>query len=92
MWKLCEKMQTKWNKYCKWKICTQWKMYTLWVLCYCVSRILYKSNLNGELSREVAQEKWVDGDENSYILFTSGSTGKPKGVEISTYNLDSFIN
>lgn len=51
-----------------------------------------ESNLNGELSREVAQEKWVDGDENSYILFTSGSTGKPKGVEISTYNLDSFIN
>lgn len=49
-------------------------------------------NLDGELSKEVPREKWVDGDEDSYILFTSGSTGKPKGVEISTYNLDSFIN
>lgn len=45
----------------------------------------------GPLSNEVASENWVEGDENSYILFTSGSTGKPKGVQISAYNLDSFM-
>lgn len=39
----------------------------------------------------IDRKMWVDGDENSYILFTSGSTGKPKGVQISTYNLDSFV-
>ncbi|MEG0249438.1 MAG: D-alanine--poly(phosphoribitol) ligase subunit DltA [Peptostreptococcus sp.] len=49
-------------------------------------------NLDGELSKEVPEDMWVDRDEDSYILFTSGSTGKPKGVEISTYNLDSFIS
>ena len=48
-------------------------------------------NLSSELAKEVPEENWVKGDEDSYILFTSGSTGKPKGVEISTYNLDSFI-
>jgi len=46
---------------------------------------------SGELAVPVDRENWVDGDENSYILFTSGSTGKPKGVQISTYNLNSFI-
>ena len=35
--------------------------------------------------------KWVKGDENAYILFTSGSTGKPKGVQISSNNLDNFV-
>lgn len=49
-------------------------------------------NLDGELSKEVPENLWVDRDEDSYILFTSGSTGKPKGVQISTYNLDSFIS
>lgn len=52
---------------------------------------LIRRNIDGELAKEVPEEKWVKGDEDSYILFTSGSTGKPKGVEISTYNLDSFI-
>ena len=36
-------------------------------------------------------ENWVKKDENSYILFTSGSTGKPKGVQISSNNLDNFV-
>lgn len=48
-------------------------------------------NTSSELAKEVPEENWVKNDEDSYILFTSGSTGKPKGVEISTYNLDSFI-
>ena len=44
-----------------------------------------------KLKCPVDRQRWVDGDDNSYILFTSGSTGKPKGVQISTYNLDSFV-
>lgn len=51
---------------------------------------LIQKNIDGALAIPVDRENWVDGDENSYILFTSGSTGKPKGVQISTYNLASF--
>ncbi|MBZ9690445.1 D-alanine--poly(phosphoribitol) ligase subunit DltA [Clostridium sp. M14] len=40
---------------------------------------------------EVSAENWVKEDENAYILFTSGSTGKPKGVQISSNNLDNFV-
>lgn len=40
---------------------------------------------------EVDKDKWVKEDENAYILFTSGSTGKPKGVQISSNNLDNFV-
>ena len=52
---------------------------------------LIEENKVGPLASQVPSENWVDGDENSYILFTSGSTGKPKGVQISAYNLDSFM-
>ncbi|MBF1052656.1 MAG: AMP-binding protein, partial [Peptostreptococcus sp.] len=52
---------------------------------------LIEENEDGPLASQVPSENWVDGDENSYILFTSGSTGKPKGVQISAYNLDSFM-
>ncbi|WP_331275577.1 D-alanine--poly(phosphoribitol) ligase subunit DltA [Peptostreptococcus equinus] len=52
---------------------------------------IVEENKNTELAKEVPNDQWVKGDENSYILFTSGSTGKPKGVQISTYNLNSFI-
>lgn len=38
------------------------------------------------------KKHWVKEDENAYILFTSGSTGKPKGVQISSNNLDSFVD
>lgn len=46
------------------------------------------SKFTGELSKD----EWVKEDENAYILFTSGSTGKPKGVQISSNNLDNFID
>ena len=39
----------------------------------------------------VDEKEWVKEDENAYILFTSGSTGKPKGVQISSNNLDNFV-
>lgn len=38
------------------------------------------------------ETKFVQGDENYYIIFTSGTTGKPKGVQISHNNLLSFVN
>ena len=42
-------------------------------------------------SVNVDEKEWVKNDENAYILFTSGSTGKPKGVQISSNNLDNFV-
>lgn len=42
--------------------------------------------------QSISSENWVKEDENAYILFTSGSTGKPKGVQISSDNLDSFVD
>ncbi|GAA0077416.1 D-alanine--poly(phosphoribitol) ligase [Clostridium sp. CTA-5] len=56
--------------------------------------------LNEEKIQEIVREytnikvdrnNWVKEDENAYILFTSGSTGKPKGVQISSNNLDNFV-
>ena len=41
---------------------------------------------------EIDQDKFVNGDDNFYIIFTSGTTGKPKGVQISHDNLLSFVN
>ncbi|RDY24266.1 amino acid adenylation domain-containing protein [Romboutsia maritimum] len=43
-------------------------------------------------AKEIPNQNWVKEDENAYILFTSGSTGKPKGVQISSNNLDSFVD
>ncbi|WP_092924701.1 D-alanine--poly(phosphoribitol) ligase subunit DltA [Romboutsia hominis] len=43
-------------------------------------------------NKEIDKSNWVKDDENAYILFTSGSTGKPKGVQISSNNLDSFVD
>lgn len=40
---------------------------------------------------EIDRNRWIKDDENAYILFTSGSTGKPKGVQISSNNLDNFV-
>ncbi|WP_297634832.1 D-alanine--poly(phosphoribitol) ligase subunit DltA [uncultured Clostridium sp.] len=51
-----------------------------------LEKIFFK--YNGVLN----EDSWVKGDENAYILFTSGSTGKPKGVQISSNNLDNFID
>lgn len=42
--------------------------------------------------KTIDKNNWVKEDENAYILFTSGSTGKPKGVQISSNNLDSFVD
>lgn len=41
---------------------------------------------------DIAQDSYVSGDDNFYIIFTSGTTGKPKGVQISHNNLLSFVN
>ncbi|QNQ84399.1 D-alanine--poly(phosphoribitol) ligase subunit DltA [Lactobacillus sp. PV037] len=40
----------------------------------------------------IAEDNYVSGDDNFYIIFTSGTTGKPKGVQISHNNLLSFVN
>ncbi|WP_252231654.1 D-alanine--poly(phosphoribitol) ligase subunit DltA [Clostridium sp. ZBS15] len=50
-----------------------------------------KEIVNEYSGLEVKAENWVKEDENAYILFTSGSTGKPKGVQISSNNLDNFV-
>lgn len=51
-----------------------------------------KDIINKYDKKEIEPENWVKEDENAYILFTSGSTGKPKGVQISSNNLDSFVD
>ena len=48
--------------------------------------------LNKYNGQSTSEDNWVKNDENAYILFTSGSTGKPKGVQISSDNLDSFVD
>lgn len=58
-------------------------------------RVLKEKELN-EIQQEyknvkVEKNNWVKEEENAYILFTSGSTGKPKGVQISSNNLDNFV-
>lgn len=58
-------------------------------------RVLKEKEIN-EIQKEyrdaeVQKTNWVKDDENAYILFTSGSTGKPKGVQISSNNLDNFV-
>ena len=58
-------------------------------------RVLKEKELNEiqkeYINAEVQKNNWVKEDENAYILFTSGSTGKPKGVQISSNNLDNFV-
>lgn len=46
--------------------------------------------LNSNMAEPIPKEKWIDGDDNAYILFTSGSTGEPKGVQISKNNILNF--
>lgn len=58
-------------------------------------RVIKEKEIN-EIEKEykdirVDKVNWVKEDENAYILFTSGSTGKPKGVQISSNNLDNFV-
>lgn len=43
-------------------------------------------------SYQIDQNKFVEGNDNFYIIFTSGTSGKPKGVQISHANLLSFVN
>lgn len=58
-------------------------------------KVIDKREINNILDKykdiTLPKEKWVKEDENAYILFTSGSTGKPKGVQISSNNIDNFV-
>jgi D-alanine--poly(phosphoribitol) ligase subunit 1 len=58
-------------------------------------RVINKSDIETVCEKfkntTVDMKNWVKEDENAYILFTSGSTGKPKGVQISSNNLDNFV-
>jgi D-alanine--poly(phosphoribitol) ligase subunit 1 len=58
-------------------------------------RVLRDTNINNIVAKyanqEVDKSYWVKDNENAYILFTSGSTGKPKGVQISSNNLNNFV-
>ena len=58
--------------------------------------VIHNSDINTICEKykgmEIEKSRWVKDDENAYILFTSGSTGKPKGVQISSNNLDNFVN
>ena len=42
--------------------------------------------------RVVCSDDWVKEEDNFYIIYTSGSTGNPKGVQISSANLQSFVD
>ncbi|WP_294153819.1 D-alanine--poly(phosphoribitol) ligase subunit DltA [uncultured Clostridium sp.] len=58
-------------------------------------KVIYKHDIDKIYEKykgvEIDRKRWVKDDENAYILFTSGSTGKPKGVQISSNNLDNFV-
>jgi D-alanine--poly(phosphoribitol) ligase subunit 1 len=41
---------------------------------------------------KLVEPRNVDDRINAYITFTSGSTGNPKGVQVTTGNLQSFLN
>ncbi|MDD6155373.1 MAG: D-alanine--poly(phosphoribitol) ligase subunit DltA [Eubacteriales bacterium] len=43
------------------------------------------------LGGTVSEDKWNKPEDIFYIIFTSGSTGKPKGVQISTANLNAYV-
>ncbi|MGN0143537.1 MAG: D-alanine--poly(phosphoribitol) ligase subunit DltA [Clostridium sp.] len=59
-------------------------------------KVIHNSDINSICEKykgiEIQKSRWVKDDENAYILFTSGSTGKPKGVQISSNNLDNFVD
>jgi D-alanine--poly(phosphoribitol) ligase subunit 1 len=45
-----------------------------------------------KLDRLVSPNDWVKEGDTFYIIYTSGSTGNPKGVQISSANLQSFVD
>lgn len=58
------------------------------------TRILNSSEIKNiaDMGGEISESSWVSPEDIFYIIFTSGSTGKPKGVQISTENLNSYLD
>ncbi|MGN0709584.1 MAG: AMP-binding protein, partial [Anaerovoracaceae bacterium] len=57
------------------------------------TRILSSSEIKNiaDMGGSVPETAWNKPEDIFYIIFTSGSTGKPKGVQISTENLNSYL-